>query len=42
MDQSRWRVTAPGSATSQKLGHPVPDSYFWSELKSRASQPAQW
>jgi hypothetical protein len=38
---SRDSITASRSIGSQKLGHPVPDSYFVSDLNSGAPQPAQ-
>ena len=34
-------VIAPSRIGSKKLGYPVPDSNFVSELKSSAPQPAQ-
>jgi len=36
-----WNSTAPGRIGAQKLGHPVPDSYFVSASNSSAPHPAQ-
>src|SRR2546428_7458391 len=40
MLQSRLRTTALSSIGAQKLGHPVPESYFVSDLNSSAPHPA--